>query len=531
MEFTVARGAIAGTKDEAVVVSLFEGQGKLQGPAKAVDEATGGLLTKVLGHDFKAKRGDTMVLYPSGLGAERLLLVGLGKKEKFDVDAARVASAAAAKRLNGLKVRSYTTLLHGAGTRGLTPEDAAQALAEAAELALYKFDKYRTPEEEAKEESKRVEAEEKERLQPKLKAPKVVESVTVLLEDAKSQRQVERGLQVGRTIAQCTNYTRDLVNESGAAAYPAAIAQRVQDIAKEVGLTCTVHGRKELEKMGFGALLAVNSGSANEARFVVLEHNPSGKETLVFVGKGITFDSGGISIKPSQNMEKMKYDKSGASAVFGALRAAALLKVPQRVVGLCPLTDNMPSGSAYKPGDVVKAYNGKWIEVVNTDAEGRVILSDALAYAGKHYAGAKAVIDLATLTGAASVALGNLYIAMMGTDRALMAKLKRAGEATHERLWELPFDDEYDDYFKSEVGDAKNAGSGAAGTIVGGRFLKRFTNGDPWVHLDIASTAWDDGSGRAKFNPEYSVPGSGTGVGVRLLVQLMRDWSPAKGRK
>jgi leucyl aminopeptidase len=300
-------------------------------------------------------------------------------------------------------------------------------------------------------------------------------------------------------------------------------------MAKQVGLKCEVFDKKALEKLGFGALLAVNSGSANEARFVVLEHNPKGKETLVFVGKGITFDSGGISIKPSSNMEKMKYDKSGASAVFGALRAAALLKVPQRVIGLCPLTDNLPSGSAYKPGDVVRAYNGKWIEVVNTDAEGRVILSDALSYASKHYPEAMAVIDLATLTGAASVALGNLYIAMMGTDRALMQRIRRAGEATHERVWELPFDDEFDDYFKSDVADAKNAGSGAAGTIVGGRFLKRFVDKQPWVHLDIASTAWDEGSGRAKFNPEYNVPGSGTGVGVRLLVQLMRDWK-ANGR-
>jgi leucyl aminopeptidase len=525
MEFPVARGAIQAVKDEAVVLSLFQGA-KLQGPAKAVDEATGGIITKVLGGDFKAKGGDTIVLYPAGLGAERLVLVGLGKKEDFSVDTVRIASAAAAKRLNGLKVRSFTTTLHGVNTRGLGPEETAQAMVEGAELALYKFDKYRTPDEEEREEAKRIESEEKERLTPKLKAPKVVERVTLLLEDGKQQRQVERGVEAGLVVAQSTNFTRDIVNESAKDGTPAAIATRVQEMAKQVGLKCEVFGRKELEKMGFGALLAVNQGSGNEARFVVLEHNPRGKETLVFVGKGITFDSGGISIKPSANMEKMKYDKSGASAVFGALRAAALLGVPQHVVGLCPLTDNVPDGNSYKPGDVVRAYNGKWIEVVNTDAEGRVVLSDALAYASKNYK-ASAIVDLATLTGACGVALGNLYIGAMGTDKPLMGKLKRAGDVAHERVWELPFDDAYDDYFKSEIADAKNAGTGQAGTIVGGRFLKRFVNGAPWVHLDIASTAWDEGTGRAKFNPEYNVPGSGTGVGVRLLVQFMRDW---KGR-
>ncbi|HEV8361114.1 MAG TPA: leucyl aminopeptidase [Candidatus Thermoplasmatota archaeon] len=523
MQFTVQRGALASAKDEAVVVALFQGAAKLQGAAKDIDAATGGLLTKLLGGDFKAKRADTIVLYPSGLAAERLLLVGLGKKEQFGPDAVRIASAAAAKRLNGLKVRSYTTTLLGVGTRGVGPEEAAQALVEGAELALYKFDKYRTPEEEEAEEAKRTEAAEKERLAPKLKAPKVVERITILLEDGRMAKQAERGVATAKVIAESVNFTRDLVNESAKDGTPAAIATRVQDMAKQVGLKCDIYGRKELEKMGFGALLAVNQGSSNEARFVVLEHNPKGKETLVFVGKGITFDSGGISIKPSANMEKMKYDKSGASAVFGALRAAALLGVPQRVVGLCPLTDNVPDGNSYKPGDVVRAYNGKWIEVINTDAEGRVVLSDALAYASKNYK-PTAVIDLATLTGACGVALGNLYIGAMATDRALMAKVRRAGEASHERVWELPFDEEYDDYFKSDIADAKNAGTGQAGTIVGGRFLKRFVDGAPWVHLDIASTAWDEGSGRAKFNPEYNIAGSGTGVGVRLLVQLMRDW-------
>jgi leucyl aminopeptidase len=523
MKFTVARGPLVEAKDEAVVLSLFEGATKPQGTAKAVDAATGGLVAKLLRGDFKAKLGDTLVLYPSGLAAERLLLAGLGKKERFQLDAARVASAAAAKKLSGLKVRSFTTVLHGAGTRGTSPELAAQALVEGAELALYKFDKYRTPEEEEKEEAKTAGAAEKEPPKPALKAPKAVERITVLLEDAKQQRAAERGVGLGAIIAGSVNFTRDLVNESGRDGTPAAIADRVQRMAKEVGLRCEVYGRKELEKMGFGALLAVNQGSANEARFVVLEHNPKGKPTLCLVGKGITFDSGGISIKPSQNMEKMKYDKSGAAAVFGALRAAALLNVRQHVVGLAPLTDNLPSGSAYKPGDVVRAYNGKWIEVVNTDAEGRVVLSDALAFASDRFH-PQAIIDLATLTGACGVALGNLYIGLMATDRQLAQRVKRAGQQAHERVWELPFDEEYDDYFKSEVADAKNAGTGQAGAIVGGRFLQRFVDRAPWVHLDIASTAWDEGTGRAKFNPEYNVTGSGTGVGVRLLVQLLRDW-------
>ncbi|MCA1812793.1 MAG: leucyl aminopeptidase, partial [Halobacteriales archaeon] len=398
-----------------MVLSLWEGTTKLDGTAKLLDQASGGLLTKVLQGDFKGKRAETLVLYPSGVGASRLLLVGLGKRKGFDADAVRVAGAAAAKKLNGLKVRSYTTVLHGAGSGGVTPELAAQALTEGTALALYKFDKYRTPEEEEKEEQREPEVAAKEKAKPSLKAPKTVERVTILLEDAKAQKQVERGSQLGLAIAESVNFTRDIVNESGKDGTPASIADRVQRMAKEVGLQCEVYGKKELEKLGFGAVLAVNSGSANEARFVVLQHNPKGKETLVFVGKGITFDSGGISIKPSANMEKMKYDKSGAAAVFGALRAAALMNVPQHVVGLAPLTDNLPSGSAYKPGDVVRAYNGKWIEVVNTDAEGRVVLSDALAFASKEFQPA-AIVDLATLTGACGVALGNLYVGLMSTD-------------------------------------------------------------------------------------------------------------------
>jgi len=515
MKFTVQRGSAVEAKADALVVPVFEETKKLQGAAQAVDAATGGIVGKVLGQDFKGKRGETLVLYPSGLGAQRLVLVGLGKKGEFNAHAARVARACAAKKLRDVKCKTAATVMPGAGVRGVDVATAAQALAEGTTMGLYRFDKYKSyaMNGDGKGDEKPVDLAE----------------VTVLVDEQRQVAQAQRGIEVGVVIAESVNFTRDLVNESGKEGYPASIAERAQMMAKEVGLKCKIYGKAELEKMGFGALLAVNSGSANEARFVVLEHNPGKGDPLVFVGKGITFDSGGISIKPSKDMEKMKYDKSGACAVFGALRAAALLNVPHHVVGLAPLTDNLPSGSSYKPGDVVKAYNGKWIEVVNTDAEGRMVLSDALAYASKHYK-PQAVVDLATLTGACGIALGNLYIGIMGTDRGLMGKVKQAGERSHERCWEMPFDEEFDDYFKSDIAIAKNAGTGMAGTVVGGRFLSKFVEGAPWVHLDIASTAWDEGSGRARFNPELGPGSSGTGVGVRLLVQLMQDWKPGKRR-
>ena len=253
----------------------------------------------------------------------------------------------------------------------------------------------------------------------------------------------------------------------------------------------------------------------------MLEHNRGKRNlpTIVVIGKGITFDSGGISIKPSDKMEDMKFDKAGACAMFGILRTAALLKLPLHVVGLAPFTDNMPSGKSYRPGDILTAMDGTTIEVNNTDAEGRLVLADALVYAKRYEP--DAVVDMATLTGAVVVALGPFASGMMGTDERLLKRLEKAAEATHERVWRLPFYDEYDEMMKSKYADIKNSGGRAGGAITGGRFLRKFAGDMPWVHLDIAGTAWSEGG--PSFNEAYS-PGVATGVGVRLVVRMLRDW-------
>lgn len=505
MKLEVKRGLIQEAKDEAVVVNLFEGVKGPRGATGAVDKASGKMITRLLrSGDHKGKKGEMAVLHPERMLAKRILLVGLGKKEKFTLDVARQASAAAARKAVALKLRSFTTVVHGAGAGGLKLDDAAQALAEGAILAAYKFDKYRSQPEEPEDK------------------PVELERITVVAPDARSVARFALGIDLGVVIAESVNLTRDISNESGKDGTAASIAERVSKMARDVGLKCKIYVRPELQKMGMNAILAVNSGSANEPRLVVLEHNPGARKTVCLVGKGITFDSGGISLKPGENMDKMKHDKSGAAAVFGALRASALLRLPIHVVGIAPLTDNLPGGSAYKPGDVVRTYSGKTIEVLNTDAEGRVLLSDALAFAEKEFKPAS-IIDLATLTGACGVALGSLCMAGMGTDEKLLARVKRAGQKAHERVWELPFWDEYDEQIKSEVADVKNIGGKGAGTITGGRFLRKFVDKTPWVHLDIASTAWDDG-GVARFNPEYGPKSGATGVGVRLLVQMLREW-------
>jgi leucyl aminopeptidase len=308
-------------------------------------------------------------------------------------------------------------------------------------------------------------------------------------------------------------------------ATPSRMAQHARDLARAGGFSATVLGLEELEALGAGGILAVNRGSFEfePAQFAVLEYDGTGGRggaPLVLVGKGITFDTGGISIKPAEGMEKMKYDKAGSVAVLGAFKAAAALELPVRVVGLCPWTENAPSGSAYRPGDVVTFLNGKTAEIVNTDAEGRVILADALAYATRYKPAA--VIDLATLTGACTVALGNQAAGLMTNDAPLAARVKAAAELTGERVWELPLFDEYHEQIKSEIADIKNTGGREGGAITAAMFLKQFVD-YPWVHLDIAGMAWNE-----KDRPH--VPKGATGFGVRLLVQLLRDW-PRDGGK
>jgi leucyl aminopeptidase len=365
-------------------------------------------------------------------------------------------------------------------------------------LASYRFDKFKTEENDCKD----------------------VTAATLIADNREQARAVQQGAEIGLILGESTNFARSLVNHPSNEMTPTILGEHARQMAKECQLKCEILDRKDLEKLGMGLLLGVAQGSEQPPKFIILEHR-GGKRTqgnIVFVGKGITFDSGGISMKSADGMERMKYDMSGGAAVIGALRAAGLLKVRHNVIGLIPATENLPSGKATKPGDVHRAMNGKTAEIINTDAEGRLILADALAFAARYKP--IACVDLATLTGACVVALGHEAIGMMGNSQGqeLMDRLRRAGMRTGERVWQLPLWDEYLEHVKSDVADVKNVGMGrAAGAIAGAAFLVKFVDGYPWVHLDIAGTAWADREQAYK-------PKGGTGVGVRLLTQMLLNW-------
>jgi leucyl aminopeptidase len=467
------------------------------GPA-ALDRALSGALgAAIASGDFRGKRGQTHLVYAGdAVKARRVMLVGLGEEEKLDGETLRQAAGQAVSAVaprGGGKVAVLAPR-----SRRFPAPHLAQALAEGAVLGSYAFTRYRS---EVKE--------------------KPATSCALVFEDSRARSAARDGARRGVAIAESQNVARDLSNEPGGELPPAALAREAGRVAREVGLRCRVLGVAELKKRKMGGILAVGGGSSRSPRLIVLEHGRKaksgrGRPTVCLVGKGITFDSGGISIKPAQAMDEMKHDMSGAAAVVGALRAAALLDVPLHVVGLIPAAENLPSATAYRPGDVVRTSAGTTIEVLNTDAEGRVVLSDALHYGRTEFKPA-AMVDLATLTGACVIALGPWASGMMGNDDALAQRVKEAGEASGERVWQLPLWEEHRDAIRSKIADIKNTGGREAGTITAAAFLSFFAEGTPWVHLDIAATAWTSKTNACQ-------PLGATGVGVRLLVELMRSF-------
>ena len=498
MEIAAAKSRAEAFACEVVAVPFFEaerGRKPSLGATAALDAKLGKAISKAVEDgEFAGKEGQLLLLHTYGrIPAQRVLLVGLGKREEFVPDVVRRFTGRAA----------VFAREDGAGHLALALQDleeivedelAGQLATEGALLALYRFVKYKTEKEERRE----------------------LEKITLLTSDA-SER-MRNGVEVGRVAAECANLVRDVVNDPANSTTPTKLAELARNCARKHGFRCVVHDRKWIEKEGMGGLLAVSKGSAQPPVFIVLEHAPKGaRETVVIVGKGVTFDSGGISLKQAKDMEKMKYDKAGACAVLGAVVAAARLGLPVRVVGLMPCTENLPGGSATKPGDIVKLHSGKTVEVINTDAEGRLILADALSYARRFKP--KAVIDLATLTGACTIALGYEAIALLGNDEMLKEKIRRAGERSFERVWELPLWKEYAEYNQSDVADVRNIGgkAGEAGTITAAKFLETASGVKNWCHLDIASTAWNE-----KAEPYMGL--GATGVGVRLLTELLRNW-------
>ena len=484
MEIKVKAGDVLHEPSDLAVLGCFE-DGSL--PAGVADLLEPG--------DFHGRAGQTLLLYPRGaVPSKRLLLVGLGKHDKATAETIRRESATAVKEAQKLKVAALTIGVNG--ELPLVPDAAAQAFAEGIELGAYRFWRYRTGL--ADEQTFKV------------------ERATVF---SKTGARTSAGVAAGQAIARGVNFARDLVNGPGYAMHPPEMGEEALKLGKRLGLKVTVLDMAQLTEQGFGGILAVGKGSEHEPRFIVMEYGEAkaGTPTICLVGKGLTFDSGGLSLKPPEAMETMKSDMGGAAAVFGAMQAAAELKLPLHLLGLISAAENMPSSNAYRPGDIVKTLSGKTIEVLNTDAEGRIILSDALFYAQRYKP--DAIVELSTLTGAIIIALGPHATGMMGTSQELCDKLSRAGEATAERVWQLPLWDEYHQMVKSEIADLKNLAGRPAGSITAGAFLAAFVGDYPFVHLDIAGTAWVDRPAKP-----YDTFG-GTGVGVRLLAEFLREYN------
>lgn len=442
--------------------------------------------------DFKAQEGESTVIYVRRAAAmRRYILVGLGKRKELTPERIRRGAAVAAREARALHASSLSLLVPASP---FAFSETVAALAEGAYLALYRFDKYRTKEKDG---------------------PSDVESIAICSPKRSSVRQGRRTVERTQILCEATVLARDLGNAPGNEIYPETLAEAARESSLRGSYKATILDEHEIKSLGMGGVLGVSQGSARPPRFVILEYGNPGKRPVVLVGKGVTFDSGGISIKPSSGMAEMKMDMSGAAAVIGTFEAVSRLRLPVHIIGLIPAVENMPSGASIRPGDILRHYNGKTSEVDNTDAEGRLILADALAYAGQFKPAA--VIDLATLTGAVVVALGHYATGMMGNDRSLLEQLRLAGEATYERMWELPMFDEYEKLVKSDIADVKNVGGRWAGAITGAVFLKKFIGSYRWAHLDIAGTAMLEEQG------SYTTKGA-SGVGVRLLTEFLRRW-------
>lgn len=492
MQISIETSAIDKLSADALAVICFEAPEKGEAAADPEIAAQDGWLAEMRAtKEFSGKPYEIAILHrPQDLAAKRLVLIGGGKRERF--------STVEARRLAGTLVR--TLKAKGARTIALLvekPGEYASAAAEGAVLGGWEASKYKSD--------------------PK-KNDQQIDSF-MLAAPGSDAAALGWVLERGRVIAESQNMARDLVNEPANKLTPKALADAASRMAAETGLACEVLDEKAMTALGMGALLGVAQGSTNPPFLIVLKYRPSaarGTDHLALIGKGVTFDTGGISIKPSEGMEKMKYDMAGAAAVIGAMRALAELKPDIPVTGYIPTVENMLNGNAQRPGDIVTALSGKTIEVLNTDAEGRLILADAITYASRN--GATHMVDAATLTGAIGIALGHYYIGAFTNDEAFLARFMAASRTAGEKTWQLPMDEEYKEYLKSAFADLPNIGGRYGGSITAAWFLREFADPTPWVHLDIASTAWlDEGKAWLSKGP--------TGVAARSFVELALDWN------
>jgi len=496
MQITLESKPFAGIETEALVSYVFEESDPVQGRVSEIDKLAGGLLAKL------AKSGEltgktlefTLIHAPAGLKATRLLLVGAGKKEQFNAATLRKISGAALRYLKARSVKNLALLVR----EGHATEESAQVVTEGVLTGDFESDKYKTDK----------------------KNDKRIESVSVSGYSDSERGAGEKGLAKGRIIADSQNFARDLINEPSNKMTPAILAQKAEAMAKAAGLSVEILDEKRIAELKMGALLSVSQGSVEPPRMMVITYNPPaakpGGPVIGLIGKAVTFDTGGISIKPADGMEKMKYDMAGGATMLGVMRALAALKPNVKVICVVPSTENMPGGRAQKPGDIQTAMSGKTIEVLNTDAEGRLILADGVHYAKQ--LGATHLIDAATLTGAVVVALASINVGVFGSDQAFTDKLLASAKVAGEKMWQLPVDDEYRDFIKGTVADIQNISSGkGGGATIGAMFIREFTGDSPWIHLDIAGTAWNDDA------KPWLAKGP-TGVALRTLVHLVMSY-------
>jgi leucyl aminopeptidase len=495
MEINLISGDIT-QQQGAIVVNLFEGVTSPAGATGAVDRALDGAISDLIASgEIKGRRGEMTLVHTLGkMTPSRVLVVGLGKQDGFDLNAVRSVSAEACRFLRGKGVKSASTIVHGAGIGGMEPAQAAQALAEGAILGTYRFETHKTT-----------------------KSNNSEFALSIVESDAAKIEALNRGVSEAEIIAAAVNLCRDLANQPANHMTPTHLAEAALSVARDSGLTIEVLEKPQMAALGMGALLGVAQGSDEPPKFIVMRYNGdtgNAENRLGLLGKGITFDSGGLDIKSASGMSTMKGDMAGGASVIAAMGAIGRLKPKINVVGIVPATENMPSGKAQRPGDVVRAMNGKTIEIDNTDAEGRLVLADAASYARS--IGLTRIVDVATLTGAISVALGGECMGAFGNDQTFTDQVIAAANGVGERAWQLPTFDEYKDQYKSDIADIKNTGDRGGGAITGALIIGEFTEGASWVHLDIAGTA------RTSSTKGFQVKGA-TGTPVRTLIALAQS--------
>jgi leucyl aminopeptidase len=513
MKVKVKKGSIQGIKDQAIILSHFEGQKRLSGLVKALDDRISGMISRLVkSQDFAGKLTQTAILYPQGkFPTPRIILVGLGKREELDspgqvficLDSLRQAFASACRRARELRIKSFSTTVFPGDRKGMDPGQVSQAMVEGIVLSNYEMDRYKTK-----------------------KENRSLESFTIVEEEAAKIQRIEKGARLGEIFGWATNLARDLANHPANVLTPTRFSLEAKKLATENKLRCQILSLPQIRKLKMNLFSAVASGSSQPPKLIILEYRPAGRpqgkkkpDTLALVGKGITFDAGGLSLKTTENMLEMKADMAGGAVVMSVLAASAKLKLPLNLIGIIPAAENLPSGSALKIGDIITSHSGKTVEILNTDAEGRLILADALSYAKSFRP--DAILDIATLTSAIKIALGTICAGVFGNSDKLKAKMIQAGQEAGERVWELPLWDDYQEFIQSDLADLRNRGGKPGGAIIAARFLKNFVEDHPWVHVDIAGVDFSE-------KERTYVSKGATGFGARLLLQFLRDWDGVK---